>query len=183
MSDAATSTELEQTHDQNAPQMIAPTAEGIAAAYNAIENAEVPPEVGDPQVTARAIRDRIRAGSLADSMSPAESLPSWGDTLAGEKVIVYSFHLNRSAFEIAEGPNKGKKGVYAVVELGTPDGELITVQTGSQNVLTQLVKAWEERRFPFPAVIDVKATGQPGRTVQWLVDPAAYEAQQAKGKR
>lgn len=175
MAPNATSQELEQTTDQDAPlpAMIPATKETVALAYNAIENAEVPPEVGDPSVTARAIRERIRQGSLDASMSPAESLPNWADNYADQPVIVYSFHLNKSAFEISEGDNKGKKGVYAVVEIGDPSGELRSVQTGSQNVLTQLVKAWEEGRYPFKAVLEVKPTGTPGRTVQWLRNPEA----------
>lgn len=171
MAKDATSAEL--TVPGDAPQMIAPTPELLDAAYNAVLNAELPPEVGDPAITARAIQERIRHGSLDDSMSPAEKLDNWADTFEGQTVYVCSFHLNRSTFEIQEGPNKGKKGVYAVVELMDPDSELHTVQVGAANVLTQLVKAWEEKRYPFPAVLEVRETGTPGRTTQWLRTPEA----------
>jgi hypothetical protein len=170
MAKDATSSDLELA---GAPTMIAPTPALLEQAYDAVLNAELPPEVGDPAITARAIQERIRQGSLDDSMAPAESLPSWGDLFADQLVYVCSFHLNRSTFEIQEGPNKGKKGVYAVVELMDTNSELHTVNTGAQNVLTQLVKAWEEKRFPFPAVLEVKDTGTAGRTTQWLRSPAA----------
>ncbi len=69
---------------------------------------------------------------------------------------------------IQDGPNKGKKGVYAVVDVMTADAEIITVQTGAQNILTQLLVAWREGKFPFTATVEVKATATPGRTTQWL---------------
>lgn len=162
----------------NAPAMIQPTQELVARAYDAIHNANVPPEVGDPAITARAIQERIKSGTLEQSMQAAESLPSLGEKYEGQKIAVCAFHLLPSSFEIQEGSNKGKKGVYAVVEVMTQDGELDTVQTGAGNILTQLVKAWEESldgrsRFPFTCVVEVKPTGTPGRSTQWLRAPAA----------
>lgn len=170
-----TGAEVATVDEANVPTMIRPTSELVEKAYDAVINGNLPPEVGDPAVTARSIQERIRRGSFDESMTPAESLPSWGDTYPGQLVTVLSFHLNPSTFEAQEGPNKGKKGAYAVVELIEPEGEIVTVQTGAGNILTQLVKAWEEERFPFPAVLESKATGQAGRSVQWLraPDPAA----------
>jgi len=91
----------------------------------------------------------------------------------GETVAFLAFHLIPSSFEIQEGPNKGKKGVYAVVEVMTQDAEIVTVQTGAQNILTQLVKAWEEGKFPFTATVEIKQTGTAGRSTQWLRSPDA----------
>ena len=153
--------------------MPAPSKQAVDAAYAAVIDAEMPPQIEDPAGIARAIQERIRQGTLAQSMEALESLPSWGDSFPNEKVIVHSFKLLPSAFVIQEGPNKGKKGVYAVVELMTADGELTLVQTGAGNVLTQLVKTWEESRFPLSCVLEVKDTATPGRTVQWLRNPEA----------
>jgi hypothetical protein len=151
--------------------MIVPTEQLVAQAFDAVLNANVPPEVGDPAITARAIQERIMQGTLEQSLQPAESLPSLGELFGGQTVAFCSFHLLSSSFEIQEGPNKGKKGVYAVVELMTQDAELVTVQTGAQNILTQLVKAWQEGMFPFTATVEIKPTGTPGRTTQWLRAP------------
>lgn len=156
-----------------APTMVAPTPELVKAAYDAVLNANVPPEVGDPAITARAIQERIMQGTLEESLSPAESLPALGETFGGETVAFLAFHLIPSSFEIQEGPNKGKKGVYAVVEVMTQDAEIVTVQTGAQNILTQLVKAWEEGKFPFTATVEIKQTGTAGRSTQWLRSPDA----------
>ena len=167
------SSALEQT-GRNTP-MPAPTPELVEAFYAAVMDAELPPQLDDPAVIARAIQERIRRGTLAASMEALEGLPSWGDDFGNVPVTVVAFKLNRSAFAIQEGPLKGKHGVYAVVEIVDGNGEEQLVSCGSTNVLTQLVKAFEEQRFPFQAVLDVQPTGTPGRSVQWLRTPAAAE--------
>lgn len=149
---------------------IAPTPELVQQAYRAIKFNEVPPEVGDPEIVARLILERIERGSFDESMQPAETLTAWGDLYLDQTVVVYGFHLNKSTIENAEG----EKGVYAVVELAqVGTGEMMTVSIGGRNVLMQLVKAWEEGRFPFPAKLIAKPTGTPGRKTYWLQDPNA----------
>lgn len=154
------------------PAQIKPTPELVQQMRAAILDGKLPPEVGDPAITARLIRARILDGSFDESMQPAESLPSWRDEYTDENVTVLGFHLVPSAFK----DEAAKSGVaaYAVVELMTPEtGELVTVQTGGGNVLAQLIKAWEEERFPFQAVLRQKPTGTPGRSVLWLEKVAA----------
>lgn len=142
---------------------IEPTHELVEQAYAAISDGELPPEIGDPAIVARLIQERIRRGTLEESMEPTESLPNWAQTYPEVPVTVLGFHMNRSTKTETEG-------VYAVVEIMDPDGELVTVQTGGQNVLTQLVKAWETGKYPFRAVMNVQTTGQ-NRTILWLRKP------------
>lgn len=170
---AEKSSELEQVQAGSLAAMPAPTAQQLQQARAAVLDAELPPQMEDPASIARAIQERIFAGTLDDSMQALESLPAWGDEYLGQKVIVGAFKLLRSSFDIQEGPNKGKRGVYAVVDLMTADGELVLVQTGGANVLAQLVKAWEEGRYPFPAVLEASDTGTPGRQTYWLRTPEA----------
>lgn len=154
---------------------IEPTVELVEQAYAAIIEKKLPPQIGDPAIVARMILERVKKGTFDESMDPAESLPNWYETFGERVVVVYGFHLNKSAHEVAEGEFKGEKGVYAVAEVAAAgSGELVTVQTGGQNVLMQLVKAWEERRYPFQAVLTSTPTGS-GRTTLWLKrpDPAA----------
>lgn len=155
-----TATEVVPWEDDIVPAMIEPTPDLVEAAYAAILDGKLPPEVGDPSVTARAIQERIKnAKTFEDAFRPS-SLQSWQD-YADKPVIVHSFHLNPSNFE--------GQTAYAVVELGIPEtGEFLTVSTGGGNVLTQLVKAWELGAFPFRAILKVKDTGTPGRVTLWL---------------
>jgi hypothetical protein len=148
---------------------IEPTPELVEQAYNAIINKELPPEIGDPEITARLIMERIKAGTFDESMDPRESLASWSKEYAEQPVTVIGFHLNPSTFENEEG----EKGVYAVVELMVEGGELVTVSCGGGNVLMQLVKAWEENRYPFVCQLTGKATSTPGRKTYWLRTPGA----------
>ncbi|HEX6986653.1 MAG TPA: hypothetical protein VF170_14830 [Planctomycetaceae bacterium] len=157
---------------------IEPTPELVSQAYAAVIEKTLPPEVGDPAISARMILERIKSGTLDESMSPAAKLPGWRDLFLDRVVVVYGFHMNKSTYEIQEGEYKGLKGVYAVCEVaplapvaGIDAGTMTTVQTGGQNVLMQLVKAWEERRFPFKAVLVAVGTGQPGRETLWLRTP------------
>ncbi len=146
---------------------IEPTAELVSQAYAAIQDGQLPPEIGDPAIVARLIQERIKKGTFEESLTPTEKLPAWKDVLLDVPVAVYGFHMNRSTITPAEGAYS--PGVYAVVELAVPEtGEIQTVQTGGANVLMQLVKAWEERRFPFVAVLVAQPTGTPGRSTLWL---------------
>lgn len=156
---ASGSTEVVPWDDENAPAMIEPTPALVEAAYAAILDGKLPPEVGDPSVTARAIQERIRNAETFEDAFASSKLQSWQD-YTDMPVIVHSFHLNPSTFE--------GQTAYAVVEIGIPDtGEFKTVSTGGGNVLTQLVKAWELSAFPFRAVLRSKPTGT-GNTTLWL---------------
>src|SRR4051794_35467289 len=86
-----------------------PTEETMQAAYDAVLDGKDPPEVGDPEITARAIKERLRDATEFGEVFKAQSLPKWSE-LAGEVVTIGGFHLNPSSFE------KGS-AVYAVVEL------------------------------------------------------------------
>lgn len=143
---------------------IAPTAELVQQAYDAIIEKTLPPEIGDPKITARMILERLKNSSLDESMTPAGSLPAWSKEYLDRAVTVFGFHMNKSTFEDEDG----RKGVYAVVELAAADGELVTVQCGGQNVLVQLVKAWEEGRYPFRCCLVAQETGSPGRSTLYL---------------
>jgi hypothetical protein len=144
---------------------IEPTAELVRQAYAAIQDGEMPPEIGDPEVISRAIQERIKAGTFDQSLNPTEQLTGWADDYLDKQVTVLGFHLNRSTFVNQTDPDK--KGVYAAVELINPDGQIVTVGCGGNNVLIQLVKAWEERRFPFSAALVSTSTGS-GNTTYWL---------------
>ena len=157
--------------EQSGLARIEPTKELVQQAYDAVINRQQPPEIGDPEIVARLIQERIRQGSFDDSMQVLESLPSWGESFGSKDLatapvmVVRGFHLNPSAFEDEDG----RKGVYAVVELADAEtGEFTTVQTGAGNVLVQLVKAWEEGRFPFLARYEIRPTATPGRSTHWL---------------
>jgi len=143
-----------------APAMIEPTPELVEAAYAAIFDGQLPPEIGDPSVTARAIQERIRNETTFDGVFNAGSLPGWQD-YTDEPVVVHAFHLNPANFD--------GQSVYAVVEIGVlSTGELKTVSCGGGNVLTQLVKAWENNWLPCRLVLRAKPTSTPGRTTLWL---------------
>lgn len=49
------------------------------------------------------------------------------------------------------------------------------MQFGGVNVLMQLVKAWEEKKYPFLATLTGAKTGQ-GYTTFWLRSPDAEAA-------
>lgn len=152
---SASSTEVVPWEDDNPPAMIEATPELVEQAYAAILDGTLPPEVGDPSVTARAIAERIRDAKTFEEAFKPTSLPSWQD-YTDKPVIVHAFHLNPSNFE--------EQGAYAVVEIGVPEtGEFKTVSCGGTNVLTQLTKAWELGAFPFRAVLRASNTGTPGR--------------------
>lgn len=146
--------------DDLAPAMIEAKPELVEAAYAAILDGKLPPEVGDPTVTARAIQERIKSAKTFEDAFRPSSLESWSE-YEDVPVVVHSFHLNPSSFE--------NQTAYAVVEIGIPEtGEFRTVSTGGNNVLMQLVKAWELGAFPFRAVLKAKATQTPGRQTFWL---------------
>lgn len=146
------------------------TDELIQQAYDAIELGALPPEVGDPKVTANMIARRIREGTLDASMDPAESLPAWRDLYLDRPVAIYGFHLNPST--IKDSPI----GAYAVVELAATDGDdagdIVTVSCGGRNVLMQLVKALEEKRYPFVGQLTANKTGA-GYDALWIKRPEA----------
>lgn len=130
-----------------------PTPEVMEQAYAAVMYGEKPPEVGDPTITARAIQERIRDADSFDEVFKQQSLPSWGNYV-GEVVTIGGFHLNPSQFE--EG-----SAVYAVVALRREgEDDFKPYLCGGGNVLTQLLKAWEQGWFPFNGALVSKKTGQ-----------------------
>jgi hypothetical protein len=130
-----------------------PTPEIMEQAYAAVMDGVPPPEVGDPTITARAIQERIRESDRFDEVFKQQTLPKWSELL-GEVVTIGGFHLNPSAFE--QGSS-----VYAVVELARDDdGDFKPYQCGGANVLTQLLKAWEQSWFPFRGALIGKPTKQ-----------------------
>lgn len=173
MAKDATTTEVVpwEESDLEGIAAIEPTSALVAQAYAAVTDKTLPPEIGDPAISARLILERIKTGTFEESMTPAQGLPNWSDRYLDQTVVVYGFHMNKSTYEIQDGEHAGKKGVYAVVELAKAgSGELETVITGGQNVLMQLIKAWEERKYPFQAVMTSKKTGS-GNTTLWLQKP------------
>lgn len=152
--------------EQPTAAKITPTPALVKAAYEAIEGSlpdGVLVEVGDPEVTARAIRERIRQGKTFDDVFAPQKLPKLAD-LAGEgAVIVRDFHFNVSKFDETPGSS-----VYAVVEVARADGTIELRHCGGGNVLTQLVMAWEHGWFPFKAKVVAKETGNAGRTTLYL---------------
>src|ERR1035437_1027439 len=145
---------------------IEPTAELVAMAYDAIQNGTLPPEVGDPKITAQLILQRIREGTLEESLNPAVSLPNLQD-YRDKPMVFVGFHFNPSAFRDATD-SASPSSVYAILELADPETwETFLVQFGGVNVLMQLVKAWEEGKFPFRATLTGAKTGQ-GYTTFWL---------------
>jgi len=151
---------------------IEPTPELLEQVYAAIIDGDLPPEAGDPGITSRMILQRIKDGTLEESLGPSESLPQWPrDT----DVTVLGFHLNSSSFKDEDG---SVSSVYAVVELVHADGTLEMVQCGGSKVLVQLVKAWEQQAFPFQCRLEGTKTGQ-GYTTLCLREPGQAKA---KGK-
>jgi len=148
-------------------RMIEATPDLVEQAYAAIIEGELPPEVGDPEVTRRAIQERIKTADSFDDVFAPQSLTPWTQ-YAGEIVTVYGFHLNPSSFR--DGAENGGSAVYAVVEISrtgdVDDAE--PVSTGGGNVLLQLVKAWEKGWFPFKATLAVRPGSTPGREVHWI---------------
>lgn len=144
-----------------------PTPELVAQAYAAVKDNELPPNIGDPEIMSRMILERIEQGTLDDSLAPSEKLPNWARDYEDVPVAVYGFHMNPSTID----DENGDRGVYAIVELAiVGSGEIVTVQTGAKNVLMQLVKAWEEGRYPFTCKLEVVSTGTAGRKTFWLRD-------------
>lgn len=149
---------------------IEPTKELVEQAYTAILGGGLPPEVGDPEITRKMILTRIAEGTFEESLDPSASLPSL-QAYAGEPVLFRGFHLNPSSFKETEGA----PDAYAVIEISNPaTGEEDLVQFGGGNVLMQLIKAWEEGKFPFTAVLTPQKTGQ-GYTTFWLRWPETKE--------
>jgi hypothetical protein len=145
------------------------TPELLAQVRRAIDGEGLPPAVGDPEIMARLIRERIRQGTFDESLNPAEKLPALADDYLDRVIVFYGFHMNASTIKDPDQPEK--KGVYAVVEVALPgSGEIETRSCGGANVLEQLVKAWEEDRFPFQAVLTGTKTGS-GYTTYWLKRP------------
>lgn len=146
-----------------------PRSQVIQQAYEAILNGTPPPEIGDPEITTRAILDEVIAADTLDGVLQAQSLPNWNEYAGGEVVTVGGFHLNPSAFE-------GGASVYAVVELLEPDDvgavKLTRVTVGGQKVLVQLIKLWELGAFPIRVRLSEKQTKTEGRKVLGL-EPAS----------
>lgn len=160
--------EVARTDDEGgrSAARISPTPALVKAAYEAIEG-KLPEgvliEVGDPEVTARAIRERIRSGKSFDEVFAPQKLPRLSD-LAGEGVVVVQdFHFNVSKFDDTPGSS-----VYAVVQVARADGAVELRHCGGGNVLTQLVMAWEHDWFPFKARVVSKETGNAGRSTLYL---------------
>lgn len=163
------------TQDTTGLAVIEPTPKLVAQVYRAIIEGEVPPEIGDPGITAKAIQWRVAQGTFDDSMDWQSQLPPLAETavyphpsLEKTKVsgpmLFHGFHLNPSTIENPEGD----KGVYAVVDAtDLATGERDTYSAGGGNVLVQLAKAWEEGKYPFEGVFAVATTGQ-GRSTHWL---------------
>ena len=152
---------------------IKPTPELVKMYFDAIESTlpdDVFFEVGDPEITARAIRDRIRSGKTFEDVFAPQKLPRLSD-LAGESFVVHGFHVQKSKYDKADSSR-----IYAIVQVLRPSGELELRHTGGTNVLTQLGVAWERDWFPFTTTIIVKDTGNEGRTTQWLQMPEAKAA-------
>lgn len=148
---------------------IEPTPELIALAYDAIQHGTLPPEVGDPKITASLILQRIREGTFEESLDPTQSLRSLRD-FVDTPMIYVGFHLNPSSFRDAKD-NASPSSVYAVVEVADPETfETELTQFGGVNVLMQLIKAWEEQKFPFQATLVGAKTGQ-NFTTYWLRRP------------
>lgn len=144
-------------------EMPVATKELVDQAYAAIIDGTLPPEVGDPEVTARAIKLQLASAERFEEVFRAQSLPGWSQELLDVPVIIYGFHLNPSSFD------ESTSSVYAVVELvAGDDGEIRSYSCGGENVLVQLVKAWEKGWFPFKARLTSKPTGTKGRSVFWL---------------
>ncbi len=163
------SSETVPWEEPTAMAKIEPTEALVAQVYAAIDGQGLPPEIGDPEIMARLIRERIRQGSFDESMGPAAKLPAWADEYLDRLVVVYGFHMNASTIENPDDPQR--KSVYAVVEVGLPgSGEIVTVSCGGGNVLEQLVKAWQEGRYPFQAVLTGTKTSR-GYTTLWLKRP------------
>lgn len=170
----AESQEIASTQEPTGMAAIKPTAELVQQAKQAIMAGELPPEVGDPQITQRLILQRIADGTFEESLEPTASLPSL-QAYAGEPVVFHGFHLNPSAFR--ESDSSSPSAVYAVIEVSDPaTGEQDVVQFGGVNVLMQLVKAWEEEKYPFRAVLTPQRTGQ-GYTTFWLRYPGSEGAE------
>lgn len=130
-----------------------PTPELMEMAYAAVMDGTMPPEVGDPAITTRAIQERIRATDKFDEAFKPQSLTPWNELL-GEVVTVGGFHLNPSTLE-------GQSAVYAVVSLRREgEDDFKPYSCGGGNVLTQLLKAWEQGWFPFQGVLVSRKTSQ-----------------------
>jgi hypothetical protein len=142
------------------PRMIEPTADLVKQAYDAVIDGVMPPEVGDPAITARAIALRIRSARSFEEAFHPQDLTPWSRYL-DEVVTIGGFHLNPSAFE--KGPV-----VYAVVDIARDEtGEFEPVQCGGLNVLTQLILAWEQHWYPFRGKLIAKGTSQKFETY-WI---------------
>jgi hypothetical protein len=153
------------TREAGAQLMPKPTEKLVKAVYGAILDGTPVPEVGDPEITNRAILEEIMAADTFEKVFQAQTLPSWQDFALDSPVTVHSFHMNRSTFE-------GGSSAYAVVEIAYPDSageerrQLVTV--GGQKVLVQLVKAWEQEWFPIKVKLSSKETRTEGRKVLGL---------------
>jgi len=145
--------------------MPTPDAKTVKMAYAAILDGTKPPEIGDPEITNRAILEEIANADTFEAVFQAQSLPAWQEYALDKPVTVGGFHLNPSSFE-------GGSSVYAVVELLEPDdvGEvkLVRVTVGGQKVLVQLLKAWEKGWFPIRVQLSSKQTRTEGREVLGL---------------
>lgn len=140
--------------------MIEPRPELVRQAYAAILEGELPPEVGDPAVTARAIQERFTKAETAAEVLRPSKLRAWSE-LGDVPVTLLNFHLNPSGFEQGSA-------VYAVCEIMHRDsGEIEPVSVGGGNVLVQLVKLWELGALPVNVRMLSKPTQQ-GFTTLYL---------------
>lgn len=120
----------------------------------------VPGERPDSRLVQDEILKAIReAGSLAETYELGDrKLATW-EALEGRPVRVDGFHLNPSAF--------GDKPYAVVSVVDVETGEASTVGCGGENVLGQLIKAYERDEIPFTCALTVRETASKRRTY-WL---------------
>jgi hypothetical protein len=153
-------------NDHPVRPMPEPTVELVAMARSAIDGvlpdgAIGQGEIGDPEITARQIREEIRKAGSFDEAFGVQKLPAWQD-IAGEPVRVHGFHLNPST---VNDRDNGGPAAYAVVQMTRlATGELEVRQCGGGNVLEQLVWAWEHKTFPMIVKLTSTST-KSGNTV------------------
>lgn len=107
------------------------------------------PAAADPEIVSRAIMERILDAETFEEAFRPQDLEGWQE-YAGVPVLVRGFHLNRSKYGADGEESEEGSGVYAVVDIAPmTDGgtfeEVVTVTTGSKNVLAQLVKMLEKQ--------------------------------------
>ena len=143
------------------------TPEQIEQARAAILDGAAIPDFGDPELVSRAIVERLLGSDTFEQAFKPQELESWQEYL-GVPFLVRDFHLNRTRFE--DRP-EGAPSVYAVCTLERLDGEepaVVTVTTGGQNVLAQLLLILEKGWWDNPVKMIAKDTATAGRKALWL---------------